>query len=383
VVDKEVMYQLDKHFNPWSLVDAVTKDVKNTSRWWDEFTGSSYSFVPVAVDVADADWDAYGVFSERVTVKATGQLVPRSQYTFSTSGISGLPSNTYVVRWSSDNWTETIDGVAFGTGRYEWTTVGRDAKTIDSAGASLVTASIKQKNITIGLAGADMWDIDITMQMPSIMYQFGVGDTKEDYKDVIGRAALTDNWCTYWPITSSNIIGIGGPVANMLSYYSNDFTDAIYGMPEYSVGSPYSGMITGLACWQRYWDDIADGPHWNVYSSYDDPDVGYAVISTYIDKNGTEVLVVWGHFGRDTYYATQWLHGDAARGINPGILQLQKAPAGLTSIILRIDYADPKHPTFCIPELLGTISETEWIHTYTNIYTGLEVTETKGGIHDP
>ncbi|PVX26033.1 MAG: hypothetical protein CW691_02665 [Candidatus Bathyarchaeum sp.] len=383
VIDKEAMYQLDKHFNPWSLVDAVTKDTKNTSRWWDEFTGTSYSFVPAAVDVADADWDAYGVFSERVTVKATGQLVPRSQYTFSTSGISGLPSSTYVVRWSSDNWTETIDGVAFGTGRYEWTTIGRDAKTIDSAGASLITASIKQKNITIGLAGSDMWDPDTTMQMPSVMYQFGVGDTKEDYKDAIGRAALTDNWCTYWPTSSSNMIGVGGPVANMLSYYSNDFTDAIYGIPEYATGSPYSGMITGLACWQRYWDDIADGPSWNVYSSYDDPTVGYAVISTYIDKNGTEVIVVWGHFGRDTYYATQWLHGDAARDINPGILQLQQAPAGLTSIILQIDYTDPNHPTFCIPELLGTISETEWVHEYTNIYTGATVVETKGGIHDP
>jgi hypothetical protein len=383
-IDTEVMYQLDKHFNPWSLVDAVTKDIKDTSRWWDEFTGTSYTFDPVAVAVTDADWDAYGVFSERVTVKATGQLIPRDQYTFSTSGISDLTPNTYVVRWSSDAWVETIDGINYGTGRYEWTTIGRDAKTIDSAGASLVTASIKQKNITIGLAGADMWDTDMTMQMPSVMYQFGVGDTKEDYKDAIKRSALSDNWCTYWPVTSSNMIGLGGPIANMFSYYSNDFTDALFGMGEFAVGSPYSDKITGLACWQRYWDDITLGNHWNVYSSYDDPTVGYAVISTYIDKNGTEVLEIWGHFGRDTYYATQWLHGDAARGINPGILQLQEAPPGLTSIILQINYGmDPKHPTFEIPELLGTISETYWEHTYTNIYTGAEETELKGGIHDP
>jgi hypothetical protein len=380
VIDTEAMYQLDKHFNPWSLVDAVTKDIKDTSRWWDEFTGPTYTFDPVAIAVTDADWDAYGAFSERVTVKDTGQLVPRSQYTFTPSGLSGLTSGVdYVVRWSSDVWVETIDYVNYGTGRYEWTTIGRDAKTIDSAGASLVTASIKQKNITIGLAGADMWDLDIAMQMPSVMYQFGVGDTKEDYKDVIGRAALNDNWCTNWPVTSSNMIGLGGPVANMFTYYSNDFTDAIYGMPEYSVGSPYSGMITGLACWQRYWDNIVDGPSWNVYSSYDDPTVGYAVISTYIDKNGTEVLVVWGHFGRDTYYATQWLHGNAARDMSPGIVQLQDAPPGLTSIILRIDYgSDPKHPTFCIPECLGTISETLWYHEGTDVSN-----PNKGGIHDP
>jgi hypothetical protein len=384
LIDNEVMYQLDKHFNPWSLVDAVTKDIKTTSRWWKEFIGPGTTLDPLPVDV---EWGNYSSFSERVTNEITGALMVRDvDYSLNagTGAISGLTVGIpYVVRWSSDNWTETIDDVDFGPGRYEWTTVGRDAKTVDSAGAALVTASVKQKNITIGLAGADMWDTDVTMQMPSIMNQFGAGSTKEDYKDGPDspgyRAALNDNWCTYWPVTSSNILGVGGPVANMLAYYSNDFTDAIYGMPEYSTGSPYSGMITGLACWQRYWDDITDGPHWNVYSSYDDPTVGYAVISTYIDKNGTEVLLVWGHFGRDTYYATQWLHGNAAHDIfQPGIIQLQDAPPGLTSIILRIDYGmDPKHPTFCIPECLGTISETEWIHQ--SSYG----TETKGGIHDP
>ena len=107
------------------------------------------------------------------------------------------------------------------------------------------------------------------------------------------------------------------------------------------------------------------------------------MISTYKDINGTVIFEVWGHWGRDTYYATQWLHGDAARGINPGILQLQEAPRGLTSIILKITYTDPKHPTFSIPECLGTITERQWVHTYTNIYTSANVTEIKGGIHDP
>jgi len=85
------------------------------------------------------------------------------------------------------------------------------------------------------------------------------------------------------------------------------------------------------------------------------------------------LFLVWGHWGRDTYYATQWFHGDVARGIPPGIVQLQDAPECLTSIILRIDYEYPDHPTFSIPECLGTISETEWIHD----------DEVKGGIHDP
>jgi hypothetical protein len=269
------------------------------------------------------------------------------------------------------------DDVDFGPGRYEWTTVGRDAFTIDSAGAALVTASFKQKNYTIGLAGVDMWDTLVAAQMPYIMTKFGTGDNMADYVDTIGRAALNDDWCTYWAVASSNVIGVGGPLANMLSYYANDFTDAIYGLVDYA-GTAYSGEVTGVPCWNRGWNGT-----WNVYSSADDETKGYAVISTYLDINGTEIFEVWGHYGRDTYYATQWLHGDAERGIAPGIVQLQSAPAGITSIILEIDYTDPQHPTFCIPELLGTISETEWTHTHINPYTGEEVTEVKGGIHDP
>jgi hypothetical protein len=52
---------------------------------------------------------------------------------------------------------------------------------------------------------------------------------------------------------------------------------------------------------------------------------------------------------------------------------LQDAPGGLTSIILKISYLDPTHPTFSIVEALGTISETLWTHN----------SELKGGIHDP
>jgi hypothetical protein len=100
---------------------------------------------------------------------------------------------------------------------------------------------------------------------------------------------------------------------------------------------------------------------------------GYATIETYLDINGTVGFVVWGLDGRDTYYASVWLHGDVARGISPGIHQLQDAPKCLTSIVLRIDYTDMKHPTFSILESLGTISETQWVHGY----------EIKGGIHDP
>jgi len=229
----------------------------------------------------------------------------------------------------------------------------------------LMSSSVKQKNITIGLAGEDMFDPGVANQIPQIMSKFGAGTAKADYKDTLGRAGLKDDWCTYWPVASSSVIGVGGPLAHMLAYYANDFTDAFYGQTEYA-GSVYSGTITGIPCWNRGWDGT-----WNVYTSSNA--TGYAVITTTIDINGTMIFEVWGHWGRDTYYATQWLHGDVARGIPPGIVQLQGSPYGMTSMILKIGYADPSHPTFSIVEALGTISETLWMH-------GLEL---KGGIHDP
>ncbi|TSA57066.1 hypothetical protein D4R42_02335 [bacterium] len=376
IIDSEVQYYLDEKFNPWDLYDAVHK--KNTTRWYDTTTSTSYTFNPTALGTSYL-WDQYSTFSEKIT-KGGVLLVRGTDYTLAPdgSGVSGMPIGTKEIRWSSNVWYETYDDTKFGPGRYEWIIVGRDAATIDSAGAALVAASLKQKNKTIGLAGADMFDTETANQMPYIMNKFGTGATMTDYKDTIGRAALNDNWCTYWPVASSNTLGVGGPLANMLSYYANDFTDAIYGLTEYAAGSVYDGKITGVTCWNRAWP----GTDYRVYES--STTTGYAVISTYLDINGTVIFEVWGHWGRDTYYATQWLHGDAARNINPGILQLEESPRGLTSIILKINYGtDPDHPTFSIPELLGTISETEWIHTYTNIYTGCEETETKGGIHDP
>jgi hypothetical protein len=395
-IDSEVEYYLAEKFNPWDLYDAVHK--KDKSRWVEFFSGNgvtktfTLSRVPLDPATTAAGWEEYCNFSERVIVNGVLQVPTRAipplaattyKYTLSGKTITfatapPVGTKNIKVLYSTDNVTETYDQITIGPGRYEWIIVGRDAATVDSAGGIMVSAALKQKNKTIGLSGADMWDTEVANQMPYIMHQFGAGSTKTDYKDMIGRAALNDDWCTYWPVASSNTLGVGGPLANMLSYYANDFTDAFYGLPDYA-GTAYSGEITGIPCWNRAWDGT-----WNVYSSEDTPTVGYAVISTYKDINGTVIFDVWGHWGRDTYFATQWLHGDAARGINPGIIQLQQAPPGLTSIILKINYGtNPKHPTFSIPELLGTISERKWLHTYTNIYTGLEVTETKGGIHDP
>jgi hypothetical protein len=357
VIDREVMYQLDEVFNPWDLLTAVHK--KNM-RWVDFFDGDGTTKTfTLRWPPMNVTWDEYCSFAERVMVDYDESggfdpdevLVRDVDYTvdFTAGNITfvvapPLGEDNIKVLYSTDNVYEVVDGKLWGPGGYEWITVGRNAATVDSAGAALLSATFKQKNITIGIAGEDMLDSEIPNQIPEIMNKFGTGTAMADYKDTLGRAALEDDWCTTWPVTSSNIIGLGGPIAHMLAYYANDFTDAYY--------DATAGKIVALTCWGK-----------NTYAS--STTTGYAVITTYKDINGTVLFLVWGHWGRDTYYASKWFHEGGAE-------QLQEAPLCLTTIILEIDYT-VHEPAVSIVECLGTISETLWAH-------GLEE---KGGIHDP
>jgi hypothetical protein len=325
-----------------------------------DYTDVNVTLIPTAHMNLDIEAGTWGVYLSYVDVRLHLNAILSYSYEEKELNVSFAPRMSYVYDESM-------------MGRYEWVTVGRDAETVDSAGSALVAEAMDSlKAISIGISGADMADALVYNQMPSVMAKFGSGTSVSDYKDSILRAALSDDWCTYWPVASSDMIGIGGPLANVFAYYANDFEDAFYGMSPFA-GSIYNGSITGIPCWNRGWFGT-----WNVYSSFTSSSIGYAVISTTKDLNGTVLFNVYGHFGRDTYYACQWLHGDEARGMMPGLIELQDAPPGATSIILKINYADPKHPTYTIPEVLGTISETAWY------YQGSDVTNPlKGGIHDP
>jgi hypothetical protein len=252
-------------------------------------------------------------------------------------------------------------------GRYEWGVVGRDAHSVDSAGLSMVSAAFKNKQVEYGLAGADMYDPLIAAQMPWVMHKFGTGNTWADYKDALGRSALRDDWChagTFEgdevPVASSNMIGVGGCLANLLAYYGNDFMTAFFALGDFTGYAGWKNKIVPLTCW-----DVT-----KTRAFVSNETTGYAVISTYKDLNGTVLFLIWGHWGRDTYYISKWFHEE-------GIYQLQEAPEGLTAIIVKIDYESTsegyKPTNFSIVECLGTISEIKWVH-------GDEI---KGGIHDP
>jgi hypothetical protein len=218
-------------------------------------------------------------------------------------------------------------------GRYEWATVGRDAASVDSAGAALVTAAFKNKQVEIWMAGSDMYNTLVANQMPWVMARMTSGDAWVNYlKTGAGtdpgnyRAYLRDDWCKAGttsgdeiPVATSNMIGVGGPLANLLSYYSNDFTQAFFALGDFTDYTSWENKLVPKVCW-------------NHAQGYTDTNtVGYATISTYRDLNETALLTIWGNWGRDTFYVTKWFH-------EHGVYQLQEVPAGVTSIIVQINY---------------------------------------------
>jgi hypothetical protein len=54
-------------------------------------------------------------------------------------------------------------------GRYEHTEVGKDAASVDSIGAALVTAAFKNKQIEIGIGSLDMEEPEIFNAAPYVM----------------------------------------------------------------------------------------------------------------------------------------------------------------------------------------------------------------------
>ncbi len=371
---------LSRELNGWEVNFEVFKGTTYTGSWDFQDLAIMTDDANVSIDISlvDIEWSVYNPTLQDLKVLGLGFTATLTFDMFYNATGDYLEINATLDADPAEDYV----GMMYmyyekQMGRYEWVEMGRDAKTVDNAGSALVAEAYDSlKEIQIGIAGADMASADVSMSMPSVMAKFGSGTSASDYKDALLRAALKDDWCTYWPVASSNMIGVGGPVANLLEYYANDFTDAFYGLSEFA-GAAYFEQVVPITCWNRNWPNNPVAGY-NTYSSYDNSSVGYAVISTYKDINGTVLFNVWGHWGRDTYYASMWLHGDEARGLAPGIIELQSAPKGVTSIILEIDYTDPSHPTYSVPEVLGTISERLWYHVSTDVTDPY-----KGGIHDP
>jgi len=399
VLDREVTYMLNQTFNP---VDLYSDVEQNTNRWVDYSLGPLY--VPLhtpAVYVSDQQWDQYDVNSERVEDLNTSYVLHRvandpmkgdlQEYTVTYATSGGLTYLTGINLPLTTHYYKITYSTFNSTGSYNWGIVGTTAATVDSAGLSMVSAAFKDKSVEYGLGGADIFagTTSTANQMPFVMAEISTTHTEPSWSNYYynnfggtyatsndQRVGLSDAWDPYMyiatidgivgttvnvPVTTSHMIGIGGPLANMLSYYGNDFMDSLYAEPWFAAGSPWAGNIAAVTCWNR-----------NSYS--DTTTTGYATVSTAEDINGTTMLLLWGIQGRDTFYAAQWFQEE-------GIYELQQAPHGLTSIILQITYVSTPQgykPTgFSVIECLGTVSERIW----TGSLWGTPFT--KGGFHDP
>jgi len=269
----------------------------------------------------------------------TGDILIRANHTINEELNVAIANYTVVYA----NLTTDIGG------SYEWIVVGKDADTIDSLGAAYVTEAFDSiKEIKVCAAGMDINETTYGPYAPFVMAGASSG-TKSDYRDSLGRSFLRDDWCRYgttagYPISTSNMIFVGGPCANLGAEYFNEFTMAFLATGSYVTNDTgHSNKILALSCWAR-----------NATGS------GYAVIAVYKDLNGTIGLLIWGFDGQDTYYASKWFWDGL--GSEPGIQYLQTENRGVTAIVLKITYSstDPLHPTVSVVERLGTVSEKDY-----------------------
>jgi hypothetical protein len=271
-------------------------------------------------------------------------------------------NTTYYYWQTRSTYTVTASIQEHIPGRYEWVVVGNHSQSIDSIGAAMVSAAFKNKQVEIGNGGLDMKNMWGT-NVPYLLDNKGsptwrtYGAAWTTWYDSIGRLHLVDDWCTRYPVTTSNIISVAGPSANLMTEYWNEFVDApvLYSVPS---GRGVLSGIMAKTCWNTTKSSNYLG---NTYSGN-----GYGVIATYKDINGTIGFIIWGYSGDDTYYISKWFHEE-------GIFYLQDENPGVTSIILQLDYTDhgavtsnpmppnyeygAHNPEVTILERLGTISE--------------------------
>jgi hypothetical protein len=157
---------------------------------------------------------------------------------------------------------------------------------------------------------------------------------------------------TYNP---NGIMTVGGPKANWLSRYFNDFNFAIDREGTSAFALANGGIVTGSAPTSNpsvgtY--DFYPLTSWKTGASTFGYDAGYAVIALARDINGTRGLSVYGWDGRDTYWASAWTSQYLGQ-FNAWV------PPGTVAMLLKITYSttDREPTAFTIVKALGKITE--------------------------
>jgi hypothetical protein len=260
-------------------------------------------------------------------------------------------------------------------GRYEWVVVGNHSRAIDSVGSAMVAEAFKEKQVVTdngGLDQMDMWGTNIPYLLSDLgnaTWRAG-GPAWTDIYDSLGRLAYIDDWCTRYPVSTSNIITVAGPSANLFSEYFNEFSQAIqiYGITSGNL----IDVIFAPTCWNTTKTSNYTGQYYYSNGQFvrGSTGTGIGVITTYKDINGTVGFMIYGWSGDDTYYTCKWFQ-------EYGAYYLQTENRGVTTLVVRLDYNeygevtsnpmppnyryDAHNPAVTIIERLGTISE-KWQH---------------------
>jgi hypothetical protein len=406
VIDSEARYQMFSVFRPVDLKDAIYGNGLSgpVARWVDKYAadGDTYTFYLRYSDqfpdkteqpgwpfvfyedlYISEYWGGFQPHAERVLIDNKLQ-VRDTDYEIDYDGndyayiyfLGDAPADGSEVKilfstWYADS-SYYYDEQSFQyNGAWEWLAVGRDSAAIDSAGAAMVSTYVTWWTETeLRNSALDMQDTRFGPDAASLLsaQRSTLLPDRTGYRDAnigfnLGRLGLKDDWSCHTnadnevhtemqgiPIASSSIITVGGPSANAVTEYTNDFTDAFATLGGWTGSGGTAGVIYSTSCWSK-----------NTYvPEYDETGkqtVGYGVISAFKDPNGTVFLVLYGYTGQDTYY-TCWslMHSDVFH------LAADTLPAGVTSIVLKFDYT--LHATdYCfvtIMEALGTISEYDW-----------------------
>jgi len=292
--------------------------------------------------------------------------------------------------------------------------------------------------ILTNLAGLDMAENSgNNPTLPFVLQRFtvpavGAPDPKSDYTECNAALAgtgsflgacpegarlhLRDDFSSIVPVDGANVIVVGGPRANQVANLANDFLSVIFRGTEtatgvtpttdlYSPGAWDALSSTGSVFSPAESECMAAAPNTNPQTApvgaCTFPIVGNAVVSTYMDVDGTVFLVVYGGNAQDTFWAAQYALQYAATlgflggpafangesnaastgmagnvycgGLTPatsdytsnGQVCISGPPgtgaaglyAGTTSVIFNIDYTNPHPPSITIFKELDTISE--------------------------
>jgi hypothetical protein len=390
-IDKEVIYQLNEVLNPWDLKEAahldtfrwaqkggITPSIVLTSHLYDKYGNPRDCLEGEHMVWFPEKWGYYCNDSEKVLLyNASGaRLLTRpEEYNATGNTIDILVSTSGYTHYKVLYTTKLDTDADYHDGRWEWTVIGENSHASDSLGSAMLSSAWSDwKNKETWLSGLDIQSLDIGPSIPWTMRAFDTALTPDrlnyhfDHDAGDHRSAFRDDWCTPdewdhltkihpYAISSSDLVIVGGPIASQAAEYFNDFTDAL-------IFTGYGEGFYAQGCWARttqdYYqgmtmEDVTDDELWYSSPTIDDT-VGYSIVSTYKDLNGTVGFMVYGYTAEDTYYTCYALRG--------GLLTwLQQIQCGSTTIILEIDYSDLHPVAFHVKEVLGTITECTGFYT--------------------